>query len=279
MRDGTAQDRGHPLPPQLTSAAKRALSAARRKAMADSLLLTGAEQPVSPDVAEHPDFPKECGAEDSGGAACTGWAATGECEKNAGWMHKGCVHACGLCGGAPAPQAAALPVQVESDCADQSSFCGQWAAVGECDSNPGYMRTNCKVCFGAALLASPSPATHSPPNPVDCASLSQPPLPYNFLCPPDRCNTYPRRRTASPHPHPRSPATCASRGAATTSTQPDAKLTRRRAAARPSRTSCSTSAGGRADGARGAESHGEPKRNAWGGVTLFSQKGKFGHMA
>ena len=30
-------------------------------------------------------------------------------------------------------------------CKDQSSYCGQWAAVGECDSNPHYMRHMCRV--------------------------------------------------------------------------------------------------------------------------------------
>jgi len=28
--------------------------------------------------------------------------------------------------------------------ADTNPRCGEWAAEGECDKNPGYMRTQCK---------------------------------------------------------------------------------------------------------------------------------------
>ena len=46
---------------------------------------------------------------------------------------------------------AAAPVQTNAakrsleDCKDTTTFCGQWAAVGECDSNPVYMHANCPV--------------------------------------------------------------------------------------------------------------------------------------
>jgi len=33
----------------------------------------------------------------------------------------------------------------DPNCEDKSSFCGEWAAIGECKSNPGYMRHNCRV--------------------------------------------------------------------------------------------------------------------------------------
>ena len=36
-------------------------------------------------------------------------------------------------------------MHARADCTDSSSYCGQWAAVGECDSNPNYMRHNCPV--------------------------------------------------------------------------------------------------------------------------------------
>ena len=37
------------------------------------------------------------------------------------------------------------------DCIDENDNCKQWAAMGECDANPGYMqvscRRSCKVCL------------------------------------------------------------------------------------------------------------------------------------
>lgn len=30
-------------------------------------------------------------------------------------------------------------------CADQSEYCAAWAATGECENNPGYMRTACRL--------------------------------------------------------------------------------------------------------------------------------------
>lgn len=37
-------------------------------------------------------------------------------------------------------------------CADQSEYCGAWAATGECEKNPGYMKMNCRL---ACKLCSP----------------------------------------------------------------------------------------------------------------------------
>lgn len=38
----------------------------------------------------------------------------------------------------------------DEDCIDENDNCKQWAAMGECDANPGYMqvrcRRSCKVC-------------------------------------------------------------------------------------------------------------------------------------
>ena len=38
----------------------------------------------------------------------------------------------------------------DEDCIDENVNCKQWAAMGECDANPGYMqvscRRSCKVC-------------------------------------------------------------------------------------------------------------------------------------
>ena len=92
-------------------------------------------------------------------AGCAAWAEAGECAANSAFMNVSCRRACKLCrGGLQRLRAAvsrALPAggtpnstnlsHVDPDCADKSSFCGEWAAVGECDSNPNYMRAQCKV--------------------------------------------------------------------------------------------------------------------------------------
>ena len=79
---------------------------------------------------------------------CDTWASGGECEKNPRFMNTSCPRACGLCGLSISRLArnAWKPTRTNHyNCDDKSSFCGQWAAVGECDSNPNYMRANCPV--------------------------------------------------------------------------------------------------------------------------------------
>jgi len=39
-----------------------------------------------------------------------------------------------------------------SGCADQNDYCRAWAATGECEKNPGYMASNCRL---ACKLCSP----------------------------------------------------------------------------------------------------------------------------
>ena len=79
---------------------------------------------------------------------CAGWANSGECAKNQQFMNVSCKRSCGLCPSllpASVSGAAQLGSARQKECDDKSSFCGQWAAVGECDSNPNYMRVNCPV--------------------------------------------------------------------------------------------------------------------------------------
>ena len=105
-----------------------------------------AYDPKSFGVAPPPPEP-DCSTPDSS-ESCEGWAQAGECDANAPYMHMECAHACKLCGAA-APRTAASPAGggfvADLACVDKSSYCGQWAAVGECDSNPGYMKANCRV--------------------------------------------------------------------------------------------------------------------------------------
>ena len=68
---------------------------------------------------------------------CAVWAASGECEKNAPFMNVSCKRSCGLCPTISGGRSA-YRQRGGASCEDRSSFCGQWAAVGECDSNPNY---------------------------------------------------------------------------------------------------------------------------------------------
>mmetsp|Transcript_63135 Transcript_63135/g.104974 ORF Transcript_63135/g.104974 Transcript_63135/m.104974 type:complete len:459 (+) Transcript_63135:120-1496(+) len=79
---------------------------------------------------------------------CAQWAETGECSRNPHFMLRECARACGKCTGrlqVPSALASAKPFQADPGCEDKSSFCGEWAAIGECDSNPNYMKFNCRV--------------------------------------------------------------------------------------------------------------------------------------
>eukprot|EP00967_Tisochrysis_lutea_P083812 scaffold116751_cov35-Tisochrysis_lutea.AAC.3 len=196
LRDGETEPmRHHHFPPQLSAESKRAL-AAQAEAQALSAIL-----------------PTACASPDTNGA-CKTWAAAGECDKNSKYMHEACAHACRLCSTAPAPQAP--PLTIEKDCADLSPFCGQWAAVGECDSNPNYMRSNCRVRRSSA------------PNLTSFIFASV----YSF----HRAHGLV------------SPATCANPPHATTSIPFAVRQTHRLVAASGIHRVCSASAAGRADG-------------------------------
>jgi len=79
---------------------------------------------------------------------CPDWAASGECERNPGWMQENCRLSCGVCSGPPAPPPPA-------PCTDNNAGCAAWAASGECEANPGWMLENCcQSCRGNSRLAS-----------------------------------------------------------------------------------------------------------------------------
>jgi hypothetical protein len=48
---------------------------------------------------------------------CATWAKQGECQKNPGWMLKGCPLSCNEC---------------KNDCNDLNAYCKAWADAGEC---------------------------------------------------------------------------------------------------------------------------------------------------
>ena len=81
----------------------------------------------------------------------------------------------------PAEQAAsARPAAPTRDprCADKAPECGQWASIGECDANPGYMMVSCasscnmcdmldyrKRCAIDETVPNPNPNPDPDPNP------------------------------------------------------------------------------------------------------------------
>ena len=92
---------------------------------------------------------------------CEEWAAQGECSRNEPFMHKKCMHSCGLCGSEQAPRdghaertlatgAASATTPTERAAAkpdwsslgfsmSQTSKCAAWAKNGECERNPKWM--------------------------------------------------------------------------------------------------------------------------------------------
>merc|ERR1719346_950903 len=72
-------------------------------------------------------------------ALCAGWAASGECQRNPGWMLENCRLSCGNCPSTPTPP----------PCTDSNALCAGWAASGECQRNPGWMLENCRLSCGS----------------------------------------------------------------------------------------------------------------------------------
>mmetsp|Transcript_82039 Transcript_82039/g.171722 ORF Transcript_82039/g.171722 Transcript_82039/m.171722 type:complete len:467 (-) Transcript_82039:78-1478(-) len=116
------------------------------------------------------------GSQPSGGtcidseSSCSGWAQNGECRRNPNYMKVKCCRSCqnGQAGSVPAvPAAPAQPAGAGSaaaDCSDASSSCGAWAAAGECNKNPDWMKGNCKVsCKVCQLSAGTSLGSASAP--------------------------------------------------------------------------------------------------------------------
>ncbi|XP_078361849.1 uncharacterized protein LOC144646177 isoform X2 [Oculina patagonica] len=62
---------------------------------------------------------------------CEGWAAVGECEKNALWMIPNCCASCKY-------------HQAPKECKDESPSCPLWAHNGECEKNLVWMFQNCR---------------------------------------------------------------------------------------------------------------------------------------
>merc|ERR1719480_652418 len=89
---------------------------------------------------------------------CRDWAASGQCETNPGYMLEACRESCGVCPPAPLPTPGP-PQPSPGPCSDDSEFCGDWAASGQCETNPGYMLeacpASCRVCTGPSPVPSP----------------------------------------------------------------------------------------------------------------------------
>ncbi len=101
---------------------------------------------------------------------CAAWAEAGECERNPAYMLATCAASCGCptAGGAAATAAAATATSTP-DCADRdkTGACAHWAASGECEANPAYMKLRCAAsCNTCDMLdygkRCPMPANRTP---------------------------------------------------------------------------------------------------------------------
>jgi len=92
---------------------------------------------------------------------CAAWAAMGECEANPGYMLVSCRESCGACPTTPAPTPA--PTQAPTPpCSDGNQMCADWAAMGECEANPGWMLVNCRQSCGECSAPTTTPAPTGP---------------------------------------------------------------------------------------------------------------------
>merc|ERR1719168_409221 len=105
------------------------------------------------------------------GLCCYGGCGGGNCQ--GGWCGESQGNCEGSCNGewcsaptpAPPTQAPAPPTQ--APCTDENQNCGNWAASGECESNPDYMLVNCRLSCG---VCSPPTQAPAPPTQAPCES-------------------------------------------------------------------------------------------------------------
>eukprot|EP00804_Cyclotella_cryptica_P017815 CCRYP_001224-RC/>CCRYP_001224-RC protein AED:0.17 eAED:0.17 QI:97/1/1/1/1/1/4/304/518 len=102
------------------------------------------------DVDDEEDDDSNCIDDDE---SCAIYASQGACLDNPGYMTYHCSRSCGTCDAARKAIEAAEFVEEgdEIPCMDDHYQCLEWAGMGECDANPGYMLRKCKraclVCY------------------------------------------------------------------------------------------------------------------------------------
>ncbi|KAK7090224.1 uncharacterized protein [Littorina saxatilis] len=83
---------------------------------------------------------------------CSWWSSRGECEKNPRYMRSNCKLSCGRCASTSAASTSTATTSTStatpSDCKDDNRYCPWWSSVGECQRNPRYMLSNCKLSCG-----------------------------------------------------------------------------------------------------------------------------------
>ena len=84
-------------------------------------------------------------------AECPTYAEDGECESNPGFAKYQCAVSCGTCGDFDAAYEGMREGGGDGPCTDKHRECRDWAHMGECGFNPGFMLGECKrscmVCY------------------------------------------------------------------------------------------------------------------------------------
>ncbi|XP_066273694.1 protein crumbs-like [Branchiostoma lanceolatum] len=97
---------------------------------------------------------------------CPGWASSGECKANPGYMETSCRLSCGICTQAltTAQPLTTTPPPTSYPgvpCVDESEYCAEWEAEGQCTTNKFNMYTNCRatcgLCDGSVVCEDLSP--------------------------------------------------------------------------------------------------------------------------
>ena len=80
---------------------------------------------------------------------CKTLSASGECDKNPGFMKYECAVSCGTCAEFDAAYEALREGTGDGPCTDKYVECMGWAAMGECGFNPNFMLVECeRSCMG-----------------------------------------------------------------------------------------------------------------------------------
>ena len=127
---------GNPAAPAADAAADAAATA--------SASATATSSPITTSVASAATVSADCADHSSVATSCPTWAGAGECEANPRYMLVYCAASCGCL--QPPDDAVVIDADAgQQACTDRdkSGACSVWAAAGECEANPAFMKLKC----------------------------------------------------------------------------------------------------------------------------------------
>lgn len=115
------------------------------------------------------DMPKPPCVNKDSESVCQEWAARGECSINSEYLHDHCRKACNACEGEGGENETEIVLVTADDDGCTNSYsddkCTEWAARAECQKNPDWMASNCRLACKKCdqnvdtILTTPAPTS------------------------------------------------------------------------------------------------------------------------